>query len=188
MEKEKSVNKWFTENKIEDLEVLVPDMAGAARGKMIPASGFGDGQMKMPEGIFGQTISGNYFESENNVEDRDMLLVPDPSTLCLVPWMEIPTASMIFDGYTKDDDKVDASPRRVLQNVLKLYADEGWKPVVAPEAEFYLLNPSNDFQNEIEPPQGRLGITDTTKQPYSLDSMNNFDPFINQVYEYSEIP
>ena len=113
MEKEKNINKWFTENKIEDLEVLVPDMAGAARGKMIPASGFGDGQMKMPEGIFGQTISGNYFESENNVEDRDMLLVPDPSTLCLVPWMEIPTASMIFDGYTKDDDKVDASPRRV---------------------------------------------------------------------------
>ena len=187
MEKEKNINKWFTENKVEDLEVLVPDMAGAARGKMIPASGFGDGQMKMPEGIFGQTISGNYFESENNVEDRDMLLVPDPSTLCLVPWMEIPTASMIFDGYTKDDDKVDASPRRVLQNVLKLYADEGWKPIVAPEAEFYLLNPSNDFQNEIEPPQGRLGITDTTKQPYSLDSMNNFDPFINQVYEYSEI-
>jgi glutamine synthetase len=126
VEKEKNINKWFTENKIEDLEVLVPDMAGAARGKMIPASGFGDGQMKMPEGIFGQTISGNYFESENNVEDRDMLLVPDPSTLCLVPWMEIPTASMIFDGYTKDDDKVDASPRRVLQNVLKLYADEGW--------------------------------------------------------------
>ena len=187
MEKNNKFKTWFEEHNVEDLEVLVPDMAGAARGKMIPVSSFGEGEMKMPEGIFGQTITGNYFESENNVEDRDMLLEPNINTLCMVPWMEIPTASLIFNGFTKEGVAIESAPRRVLQNVLKLYSKKGWKPVVAPEAEFYLLNPSNDFHNEIEPPQGRLGITDTTKQPYSLDSMNNFDPFINQVYEYSEI-
>ena len=187
MEKNNKFKTWFEEHKVEDLEVLVPDMAGAARGKMIPVSSFGEGEMKMPEGIFGQTITGNYFESENNVEDRDMLLEPNINTLCMVPWMEIPTASLIFNGFTKEGAAIESAPRRVLQNVLELYSKKGWKPVVAPEAEFYLLNPSNDFHNEIEPPQGRLGITDTTKQPYSLDSMNNFDPFINQVYEYSEI-
>ena len=187
MEKNNKFKTWFEEHEVEDLEVLVPDMAGAARGKMIPVSSFGEGEMKMPEGIFGQTITGNYFESENNVEDRDMLLEPNINTLCMVPWMEIPTASLIFNGFTKEGIAIESAPRRVLQNVLELYSKKGWKPVVAPEAEFYLLNPSNDFHNEIEPPQGRLGITDTTKQPYSLDSMNNFDPFINQVYEYSEI-
>lgn len=187
MEKNNKFKTWFEEHNVEDLEVLVPDMAGAARGKMIPVSSFGEGEMKMPEGIFGQTITGNYFESENNVEDRDMLLEPNINTLCMVPWMEIPTASLIFNGFTKEGVAIESAPRRVLQNVLELYSKKGWKPVVAPEAEFYLLNPSNDFHNEIEPPQGRLGITDTTKQPYSLDSMNNFDPFINQVYEYSEI-
>jgi len=184
--KENIFHDWFTEHKIEDLEVLVPDMAGAARGKMIPASSFGEGEMKMPEAIFGQTFTGNYYESDENIEDRDMLLVPDPETICPVPWMELPTASVIFDGYTKDGQEVQASPRRVLQNVLKLYKEQGWEPVVAPEAEFYLLNPSTDFNVEVEPPQGRLGRTDTTKQPYSLDAMNNFDPFINQVYEFSE--
>jgi len=184
--KENIFHDWFTEHKIEDLEVLVPDMAGAARGKMIPASSFGEGEMKMPEAIFGQTFTGNYYESDENIEDRDMLLVPDPETICPVPWMELPTASVIFDGYTKDGQEVQASPRRVLQNVLKLYQEQGWEPVVAPEAEFYLLNPSTDFNVEVEPPQGRLGRTDTTKQPYSLDAMNNFDPFINQVYEFSE--
>ena len=187
MEKNNKFKTWFEKHNVEDLEVLVPDMAGAARGKMIPVSSFGEGEMKMPEGIFGQTITGNYFESENNVEDRDMLLEPNINTLCMVPWMEIPTASLIFNGFTKEGVAIESAPRRVLQNVLELYSKKGWKPVVAPEAEFYLLNPSNDFHNEIEPPQGRLGITDTTKQPYSLDSMNNFDPFINQVYEYSEI-
>ena len=66
----------------------------------------------MPEAIFGQTISGDYFESDDNVEDRDMFLVPDPDTLCSVPWMELPTASIIFDGFTKDGDEILTSPRR----------------------------------------------------------------------------
>jgi glutamine synthetase len=180
-------NNWFKQHDIEDVEVLLPDMAGAARGKIIPASSFGEGEMKMPEAIFGQTVSGNYYETDDNVEDRDMLLVPDPDTLCSVPWMELPTASVIFDGFTKDGEEILTSPRRVLQNVLSLYSQQGWNPVVAPEAEFYLLNPSTDINVEIEPPEGRLGRTDTSKQPYSLDAMNNFDPFINQVYEYSEL-
>ena len=184
--KEDTFQTWFKEHDIEDVEVLVPDMAGAARGKIIPASSFGEGEMKMPEAIFGQTVSGNYFESDDNVEDRDMILVPDADTICPVPWMELPTASVIFDGYTKDGEEISASPRRVLQNVLGLYEQKKWSPVVAPEAEFYLLNPSTDINIEIEPPEGRLGRTDTSKQPYSLDAMNNFDPFINQVYEFSQ--
>ena len=187
MSKKDIFNNWFKQHDIEDVEVLLPDMAGAARGKIIPASSFGEGEMKMPEAIFGQTVSGNYYETDDNVEDRDMLLVPDPDTLCSVPWMELPTASVIFDGFTKDGEEILTSPRRVLQNVLSLYSQQGWNPVVAPEAEFYLLNPSTDINVEIEPPEGRLGRTDTSKQPYSLDAMNNFDPFINQVYEYSEL-
>jgi glutamine synthetase len=72
---------WLTERGIEDVEAFVPDMAGSARGKVVPADKFGSGRMKMPEAIFGQTISGSYVDNEQNVEDRDMLLTPDPSTL-----------------------------------------------------------------------------------------------------------
>ena len=125
MEKHNKFKTWFEEHKVEDLEVLVPDMAGAARGKMIPVSSFGEGEIKMPEGIFGQTITGNYFESENNVEDRDMLLEPSIDTLCMVPWMEIPTASLIFNGFTKEGAAIESAPRRVLQNVLELYSEMG---------------------------------------------------------------
>jgi glutamine synthetase len=78
---------WLKERNIEDIEALVPDMAGSARGKIIPAEKFGSGQIKMPESIFSQTISGDYIDDENNVEDRDMLLVPDPTTLRPVPWL-----------------------------------------------------------------------------------------------------
>ena len=75
----------------------MPDMAGAARGKLIPAAKFGKGELKLPEGIFAQTVSGNYVANEDNVEDRDMLLSPDPATLRHVPWMTVPTASIFVD-------------------------------------------------------------------------------------------
>ncbi|MCH8071897.1 MAG: glutamine synthetase [Proteobacteria bacterium] len=159
-------------------------MAGAARGKLIPAAKFGTGELKLPEGIFAQTISGNYVVNKDNVEDRDMLLRPDPSTLRPVPWVTDPTASIFLDCYHKDGTAVDTSPRRVLRNVLDLYEEKGWRPVVAPEVEFYLISAHADANQEVEPPEGRLGRTETSKQPFSIDTMNDFDPFINKVYAY----
>ena len=164
----------------------MPDMAGAARGKLIPAAKFGTGELKLPEGIFAQTISGNYVINEENVEDRDMLLSPDASTLRPVPWVTDPTASVFLDCFHKDGTAVETSPRRVLRNVLDLYKNKGWRPVVAPEVEFYLINAHADANQEVEPPEGRLGRTETSKQPYSIDMMNDFDPFINEVYAYCE--
>jgi len=103
-----SVNKddvfqrWLKERDIEDVEAFVPDMAGSARGKVVPADKFGSGQMKMPEGIFAQTISGDYVDDKHNVEDRDMLLIPDPTTLRPVPWVTDPAASVFLDCYRSD--------------------------------------------------------------------------------------
>lgn len=71
---------WLQERNIVDVEAFVPDMAGSARGKIIPADKFGSGQIKMPEAIFAQTISGDFVDDKDNVEDRDMLLVPDAAT------------------------------------------------------------------------------------------------------------
>ena len=40
--------------------------------------------------------------------------------------------------------------------LLALYEAKGWKPVVAPEVEFYLINPHADANAEVEPPEGRF--------------------------------
>ncbi len=175
---------WLKERNIEDVEALVPDMAGAARGKLLPADKCGSGEMKMPEAIFAQTISGDYIVNEGNVEDRDMVIMPDITTLRLVPWLQEPTASVFVDCVTKDGTPINMAPRQVLRNVLSLYEAKGWAPVVAPEVEFYLINPHAGGDAEVEPPEGRLGRTDTSRQPYSIDQMNDFDPFINEVYAF----
>ncbi len=185
--KDEEFQPWLIERGIEDVEALVPDMAGAARGKVLPADKLGNGELKLPEALFSQTVSGDYITDENNVEDRDMLLVPDATTLRLVPWATDPAASVFLDCYHRDGSAVQASPRGVLKSVLAKYEARGWIPVVAPEVEFYLLSPHTDPNEEAEPPEGRLGWTEGARQPYSIDQMNDFDPFINKIYEHCEI-
>jgi len=184
--KDKVFQPWLKKRNIEDVEAFVPDMAGSARGKVLPADKFGSGEMKMPEAIFTQTITGDYIKDPNNVEDRDMLLVPDPATLRPVPWATDPTASVFLDCYRRDGTQVPTSPRGVLRSVLARFEERGWYPVVAPEVEFYLLSPHSDPMKEAEPPEGRLGWTEGARQPYSIDTMNDFDPFINDLYSYCE--
>lgn len=186
MSKDKVLQSWLREHNIEDIEAFVPDMAGSARGKIIPADKFGADQIKMPEAIFSQTISGDYIDDKNNVEDRDMLLVPDPSTLRPVPWLSDPAASVFFDCFLRDGASVTQSPRAVLRGVLAKFEERGWVPVVAPEVEFYLLSPHCDPGVEPTPPAGRLGRTENVRQPYSIDTMNDFEPFILDVYKYCE--
>jgi glutamine synthetase len=184
--KDEIFQPWLKQRGIEDVEAFVPDMAGSARGKVLPADKFGSGQMKMPEAIFSQTVSGNYIDDPRNVEDRDMLLVPDPHTLRPVPWATDPAASVFLDCFRRDKTQVPTSPRGVLRNVLAKYDERGWKPVVAPEVEFYLISPQSDATQDAEPPEGRLGWKEGARQPFSIDTMNDFDPFINDVYAYCE--
>jgi glutamine synthetase len=184
--KDEVFRAWFEKHKIEDVEAFVPDMAGSARGKVLPADKFSPVQMKMPEAIFSQTISGDYIADPGNIEDRDMVLVPDPTTLRPVPWSSDPAASVFMDCYHRDGSQVSQSPRSVLRNVLGKFESRGWVPVVAPEVEFYLISAHSDPNEEAEPPEGRLGWTEGARQPYSIDTMNDFDPFINDVYAYCE--
>lgn len=184
--KDEVFQPWLKERGIEDVEAFVPDMAGSARGKIVPADKFGSEPMKMPEAVFSQTISGGYIVDASNIEDRDMLLVPDPTTLRPVPWSTDPAASVFMDCYHRDGSKVRQSPRAVLRSVLAKYDSRGWSPVVAPEVEFYLLSPHSDPNQEAEPPEGRLGWTEGARQPYSIDTMNDFDPFISDVYSHCE--
>ncbi|MDH5621273.1 MAG: glutamine synthetase family protein [Gammaproteobacteria bacterium] len=177
---------WLKKRGVEDVEAFVPDMAGSARGKVVPADKFGSSQMKMPEAIFSQTISGDYIPDPGNPEDKDMILVPDPTTLRTVPWASDPAASVFLDCYRRDGSPVPKSPRAVLRSVLGKFKERGWTPIVAPEVEFYLLSPHSDPNAEAEPPEGRLGRTEGARQPYSIDTMNDFDPFINDVYKYCE--
>ena len=106
---------WLEKHKIEDVEAFVPDMSGAARGKVLPAEKFGSIELKLPEGVYAQTVSGEYATDKENVEDRDMVLHPDPTTLRPVPYFPAPAASVFADCTDRDGLPVETSPRHVLR-------------------------------------------------------------------------
>ena len=45
------IGTWLKDHKIEEVECLVPDMTGNARGKLIPAKKFVKEESKLPESI-----------------------------------------------------------------------------------------------------------------------------------------
>lgn len=132
-----AIKSWLKEHQISEVECLVPDITGNARGKFIPAQQFLDmGDPRLPESILIQSVTGEYSENHwDFVEpsDTDMILKPDVSTMRVVPWAREPTAQIIHDCYTQDGVPHPLSTRNVLRKVLKLYEDEGLKPVVPPQ-------------------------------------------------------
>jgi glutamine synthetase len=181
-----NIGNWLTERGITEVEGLVPDMAGTPRGKIVPASKFckEDG-MRLPESLFKQTVTGDYAEVGDDIE-HDMVCRPDESTIRLVPWATDPTAQCIHDCFTHDGDPVETAPRHVLRRILALYEAEGWKPVVAPEVEFFLVKRNVDPDYELEPPVGRSGRPETARQTYSIDAVNEFDPLFEDMYDFCE--
>ena len=183
------IREWLQENRITEVECLVPDMTGNARGKFIPADKFIKEDSRLPESILVQTVTGNYTRTHDELVgpmDGDMMLQPDPDTMRLVPWADDPTAQIIHDCYTREGDLHPLASRNVLKHVLALYEAEGWKPVVAPEVEYYLIQKNTDPDNELKPPIGRSGRREAGRQSYSIDAVNEFEPIVEEMYDFCE--
>ena len=181
---------WFDQHNISEVECMIPDLAGSARGKVIPASKFNSTEsLRLPESLFLQAVTGDYPELYHEVTptDVDMFLQPDLDTIRLLPWAKKPTAQIIYDCIKKDGSPVQASPRNVLRRILDLYRAEGWSPVIAPELEFYLVQPYSDPKQALEPPIGRTGRAEKSGQSYNIDATNEFNPMFEEIYQFCEI-
>ena len=183
------IQQFFKEHGISEVEAIVPDMAGIARGKVMPAVKFAEDEgMRMPESIFLQTVTGEYPEDDRAISpsEIDIVLKADPATTRVVPWAPEPTAQVIHDSYYHDGRPVTMAPRHVLRHILDLYAQKGWKPIVAPELEFYLVEPNIDADYPLKPPVGRSGRPEVGRQSYSIAAVNEFDPLFDDIYAFCE--
>ncbi len=186
------LENWLNEQRVTEIECLVPDLTGVARGKILPREKFTEDRgMRLPEAVVAMGVTGEFPEEGPYYDvisptDKDMHLRPDPTTARIVPWAIDPTAQVIHDCYDKDNRLVPFAPRSVLRRVCELYAAKGWKPVVAPELEFYLVARNTDPDMPLKPPIGRSGRAETSRQAYSIDAVNEFDPLFEDVYAYCQ--
>ena len=187
------MDAWLKERGVTEVECLVADLTGIPRGKILPTERFiksqQDRSLRLPENVFTQTVNGAWLPDDDDPTDPtapDIYLTPDPTSLRMVPWYDEPTAQVINDCAYADGRPVGMAPRQVLQRVLALYAERGWRPVVAPEMEFYLVAVNTDPDYPLEPPIGASGRPETGRQAYGIDAVNEFDPLFEDIYDYCE--
>ena len=119
---------WLDAGTIEEVECVVADLAGIARGKAMPWKKFRKtGHNFLPISIFYQTITGDWAEVEGIEQwtESDMVLTPDLSTATAAPWASDVTMQVIHDLSTRDGVPIPIAPRNVLKRVLALYQAEG---------------------------------------------------------------
>ena len=183
-------HQWLAGRRVDDVECIVSDFAGIARGKAMPARKFAKSErMFLPVSIFFQTITGDYAEIEefdNPWMEKDLVLIPDFEASTAVPWSADVTLQVIHDIEDQDGRPVSFAPRNVLKHIVDLYKAEGWQPVVAPELEFYLTKPNANPDNPIEPPIGRTGRQGVGRQAYSMSAVEEYGTVIDDIYDFAE--
>lgn len=184
---------WIKEHGIAEVECIVPDMNGIQRGKVLPANKFiksiSDRSLRMPGSVFAVTVTGEFPEGIDDVVpviDPDVVLVADASTIREAPGFKTPTAYVIADAFDSTGKPVAIAPRHILKKVLELYAKRGWRPVIAPELEFYLVSKNLDADFPLVPPTGRSGRAETGSQPYGLEALSEFEDVIEHIYDSCE--
>jgi glutamine synthetase len=113
-----------------------------------------------------------YFPTERNGYP-DILAVPDPSTLRIVPWHER-TALLLCDWHGQDGTPIPIAPRTVLRRVLERAQGMGLAPQCALELEFYLLR---------EASAGGLVPLDERSSTYGVVTGSRHEPIARRIRE-----
>ncbi len=183
-----AAREYLSGRRLDEVECIVADIAGVARGKAMPASKFAhQEQFYLPNSIFLQTITGEWADNPSGAfTEPDMILTPDFSTATAAPWTADWTMQVIHDVFDQQGNPIPIAPRNVLKRVVQLYRDQGWRPVVAPEMEFFLVARNVDPNQPIIPPMGRTGRRAAAKQAYSMSAVDEYGKVIDDIYDFAE--
>ena len=179
---------YIAGRRLDEVECIVPDIAGVARGKAMPASKFARQEsFYLPNSIFLQTITGEWADNPSGAfTEPDMVLVPDYGTVSAAPWTADVTLQVIHNVLDQQGNPVPVAPRNVLKRIVALYAERGWRPIVAPEMEFFLVARNIDPNQPIQPPMGRSGRRAAAKQAYSMSAVDEYGKVIDDIYDFAE--
>ncbi|GIU09217.1 glutamine synthetase family protein [Shewanella glacialipiscicola] len=145
----------------------------------MPAQSFVKGaELRIAQAISMQAITGEYsYDAVFPDADPDILLIPDYSSLKMIPWSTVPRAFAIHDCVLLDGRLCPFAPRSILKNVLARYQALGLTPVVAPEIEFYLTEANTDPNVPFKAPISKSGRTENGQSAFSMNMLNELAPF-----------
>ncbi|MGH1330664.1 MAG: glutamine synthetase family protein [Paracoccaceae bacterium] len=183
-----NIRAWLQEHpEIETVFACVCDLNGTMRGKRLPiekAKAILDGGLRMPLSILSMDVWGEDIENNELVfetGDSDGICEHTGRPIVLVNWTSQPSALAMFWMHTDDGAPFVGDPRHALANVVARYKALGLTPVVATELEFYLCDPSEE--RPMPPRSPVTGKRLDSDGALSLDELQHFDSFLNDVYQ-----
>jgi glutamine synthetase len=179
---------WLSDRpEIETIFACICDLNGVMRGKRVPADQAGKivgGDLRMPLSLLGMDIWGEDIEGSDLVfetGDADGLCAFTGRQFVPMDWTSRPTALAQLWMRQEDGTPFRGDPRRALGAVVERFKALGLTPVVATELEFYVVDPTEDApQPPLSPVTGKRLDSDGA---LSLDELQHFDRFLNDVYD-----
>ena len=137
----KDLAKFAAENGIQYFMISFTDLFGGQRAKLVPARAIADMQVE------GAGFAGFATWLDLTPAHPDMLAVPDPDAVIILPWDK--TIAWLPANCVMERDPVAQAPRNVLRKLIADAASEGLHVKTGIEAEFFLLTPEG---NQISDP------------------------------------
>ena len=93
----------------------------------------------------GMGFDGSSITGYQDIQESDMIAMPDPSTFTLLPWRptDKSVAKMFCDVLTPDGAPYAGDPRYILKRAMKKAADLGFTFYVGPELEYFYFKDKN---------------------------------------------
>ena len=188
-----AIETFLKDRKIEEVECLVPDMAGIGRGKILPAERFLSGMKKnglrIPEALFVQTVTGDYPRVGHGHGPGHPGRLPGSGPRIGPPRALVSGAGgpghlrcLRFQGCARlhrRPPRAEAGARPLCR--ARLAAPGGAGAGVLPGRRQH-----RSRTMPLEPPVGRSGRRETSRQAYGVDAVNEFDPLFEEVYDFCE--
>lgn len=178
------------------VECAVGDLGAVARGKRVQAADFIAMQgCRLPSVVFGLTLTAGepdtVFGPLLPQSYDDLLLVPDLATLAPRPGRPgeatvlcEPSGRLVCAG--GEFDASELSPRAALRAVLATLRAQDLQATVAPELEFFLLDPDTAaLQGAAIRPGAPL--PERCCEMLSLERVTEFEPFFDELYASCEV-
>ena len=149
------------------LNLEFTDVVGLAKCVTIPVEQLADCLTE------GKWFDGSAIEGFARVAETDMFLRPDPATFAVVPWrMDAlandeaggDTARLICDVLMPTGERFEGDPRAVLRAALDEAAAQGYRYIISPELEFFLLHETESGMPQPLP-NDRGGYFDLSTDP-----------------------
>ena len=182
---------------IEVLEAFIVDVNGRLRGKWVPVSSAEKvmkGTLRFPSSSFSLDVWGNEVPASGLgavIGDSDGVCIPVPETLGVVTWSKRPMAQMLMSMNDQDGTPFFADPRQVLDRVIDRYEARGWRPVVASELEFHLIDGEPDQGRPVPPRSPSTGRRLSARAVYSVSELEDFEDLwgaMTKAFEAQGIP